>query len=197
MHHISTCEHHGLPGHLLTGAAQSENDDRRGLMSTTVDAPGLAEQALETIRTKAVVCYEGGQPWELTELELDPPKANEVRVKWYAAGLCHSDDHIQKGDAPMRMPVVGGHEGAGVVDAVGPGVTRVELGTTLWRPSSRRAATAATAPPVSRICATTARTPGSAFSRTTPSVFTKTEWTTAGCVCSAPSLSSRWSLRPL
>ncbi|NDL56492.1 NDMA-dependent alcohol dehydrogenase [Phytoactinopolyspora sp. XMNu-373] len=78
--------------------------------------------------TKAVVCREPGKPWEVTELELDPPKANEVRIKIYAAGLCHSDDHIQKGDAPMRMPVVGGHEGAGVIDAVGPGVTRVEIG---------------------------------------------------------------------
>ncbi|GAA1804823.1 NDMA-dependent alcohol dehydrogenase [Nesterenkonia flava] len=97
-------------------------------MSTTVAAPEAAEQALTPIKTKAVVCYEGGTPWELTELELDPPKANEVRIKFYAAGLCHSDDHIQKGDAPMRMPVVGGHEGAGVVEAVGPGVTRVEVG---------------------------------------------------------------------
>src|SRR5215471_2686462 len=81
-----------------------------------------------TITTRAAVCRKPGQPWEITELELDDPKANEIRVKFYAAGLCHSDDHIQKGDAPMRMPVVGGHEGAGIVDAVGEGVTRVEVG---------------------------------------------------------------------
>jgi S-(hydroxymethyl)glutathione dehydrogenase/alcohol dehydrogenase len=81
-----------------------------------------------SIATRAAVCRKPGQPWEITELELDEPKANEVRVKFYAAGLCHSDDHIQKGDAPMRMPVVGGHEGAGVVDAVGPAVTRVKAG---------------------------------------------------------------------
>jgi alcohol dehydrogenase (nicotinoprotein) len=74
------------------------------------------------------VCRVPGQPWEITELELDEPKANEIRVKFYAAGLCHSDDHIQKGDAPMRMPVVGGHEGAGVVEAIGPAVTRVKVG---------------------------------------------------------------------
>ncbi|GAA5167326.1 NDMA-dependent alcohol dehydrogenase [Amycolatopsis dongchuanensis] len=49
-------------------------------------------------------------------------------MKFYAAGLCHSDDHIQKGDARMRFPVVGGHEGAGVVEAVGADVTRVEVG---------------------------------------------------------------------
>jgi S-(hydroxymethyl)glutathione dehydrogenase/alcohol dehydrogenase len=81
-----------------------------------------------SITTRAAVCRKPGQPWEITELELDEPKANEVRVKFHAAGLCHSDDHIQKGDAPMRMPVVGGHEGAGVVDAVGPAVTRVKVG---------------------------------------------------------------------
>jgi len=80
------------------------------------------------ITTRAAVCRVPGQPWEITELELDEPRANEVRIKFYAAGLCHSDDHIQKGDAPMRMPVVGGHEGAGIVESVGPSVTRVKVG---------------------------------------------------------------------
>jgi len=81
-----------------------------------------------SITTRAAVCRVPGQPWEITELELDEPRANEIRVKFYAAGLCHSDDHIQKGDAPMRLPVVGGHEGAGVVEAVGESVTRVAVG---------------------------------------------------------------------
>jgi alcohol dehydrogenase (nicotinoprotein) len=81
-----------------------------------------------SMTTRAAVCRVPGQPWEITDLELDEPKANEVRIKFYASGLCHSDDHIQKGDARMRFPVVGGHEGAGVVDAVGPGVTRVATG---------------------------------------------------------------------
>lgn len=81
-----------------------------------------------SMKTQAVVCREPGQPWEVTELDLDEPKANEVRIKMMAAGMCHSDDHIQKGDAAMRMPVVGGHEGAGIIDAVGPGVTRVKVG---------------------------------------------------------------------
>jgi NDMA-dependent alcohol dehydrogenase len=86
------------------------------------------EGAHMSITTRAAVCRVPGQPWEITELELDDPKANEVRIKFFAAGLCHSDDHIQKGDAPMRMPVVGGHEGAGIVEAVGPSVTRVKVG---------------------------------------------------------------------
>jgi len=66
--------------------------------------------------------------WEITELELQDPKAHEVRVKVMAAGLCHSDDHITHGDAPIRMTMVGGHEGAGIVEAVGPDVTRVSEG---------------------------------------------------------------------
>jgi alcohol dehydrogenase (nicotinoprotein) len=78
--------------------------------------------------TRAAICRAPGRPWEIADIELDEPKANEVRIKFLAAGLCHSDDHIQKGDAKMRMPVVGGHEGAGVVDAVGEGVTRVAVG---------------------------------------------------------------------
>ncbi|WP_040925754.1 NDMA-dependent alcohol dehydrogenase [Saccharomonospora marina] len=78
--------------------------------------------------TRAAICREPGRPWEIAELDLDEPGPNEVRVKFHAAGLCHSDDHIQKGDAQMRFPVVGGHEGAGVVDAVGADVTRVAVG---------------------------------------------------------------------
>ena len=78
--------------------------------------------------TRAAICREPGRPWEITEVELDEPRANEVRVKFMAAGMCHSDDHIQKGDAQMRFPVVGGHEGAGIVDAVGESVTRVAVG---------------------------------------------------------------------
>src|SRR3984957_13909721 len=78
--------------------------------------------------TRAAVCRKAGEPWEVTELELDDPQAGEILVKFHAAGLCHSDDHVQKGDAPMRMPMVGGHEGAGVVEAVGPAVTRVNVG---------------------------------------------------------------------
>lgn len=97
-------------------------------MSITADAPAAAASAVPAITTRAAVCHGAGEPWTVTELELDPPGRGEIRVKVIAAGMCHSDDHIQKGDAPMRMPVVGGHEGAGIVDAVGPGVTRAKIG---------------------------------------------------------------------
>jgi S-(hydroxymethyl)glutathione dehydrogenase/alcohol dehydrogenase len=80
-----------------------------------------------TMKTLAAVLRKGGEPWEITELDLDEPKANEVLVRMKAAGLCHSDEHIRaRGTA--RLPLVGGHEGAGIVEAVGPGVTRVKVG---------------------------------------------------------------------
>jgi alcohol dehydrogenase (nicotinoprotein) len=80
------------------------------------------------MRVRAAVLHGPHQPWEITELELDEPQANEVRIKFKAAGLCHSDDHVRTGDAQPRFPLVGGHEGAGVIEAVGPGVTRVQVG---------------------------------------------------------------------
>jgi len=79
------------------------------------------------MRTRAAVLRKAGTPWEVTELELDPPKANEVLIQMEAAGLCHSDEHIRaRGTA--RLPLVGGHEGSGIVVDAGPGVTRVKVG---------------------------------------------------------------------
>lgn len=87
-----------------------------------------ATGAAGTLRTTAAVCRAPGTPWELTELTLDPPRAHEVRVRFHAAGLCRSDDHITSGEALVRTPMVGGHEGAGTVESVGPDVTRVRPG---------------------------------------------------------------------
>jgi alcohol dehydrogenase (nicotinoprotein) len=81
-----------------------------------------------SIATRAAIARRPHTGWELVELVLDEPRAHEVRVRFVAAGLCHSDDHITQGDAPVRFPVVGGHEGAGVVEAVGPDVRRVAVG---------------------------------------------------------------------
>jgi S-(hydroxymethyl)glutathione dehydrogenase/alcohol dehydrogenase len=69
-----------------------------------------------------------GQDFEVTELDLDPPKAGEVLIRYVAAGLCHSDEHLRHGDLQPRYPLVGGHEGAGVIEEVGPGVTRLKPG---------------------------------------------------------------------
>jgi S-(hydroxymethyl)glutathione dehydrogenase/alcohol dehydrogenase len=81
------------------------------------------------MKTQAAVLFSQPGKWEITELDLDEPKANEVLVKMAAAGLCHSDDHLATGDMPaMRMPLCGGHEGAGIVEAVGPNVDHVAPG---------------------------------------------------------------------
>lgn len=80
------------------------------------------------MKTRAAVLRDVGKPFEIIELDLDEPKTGEVRVKFAASGLCHSDDHLRTGDIPVRYPIVGGHEGAGVVEAVGEGVTRLAVG---------------------------------------------------------------------
>src|SRR5215468_3648623 len=80
------------------------------------------------MKTKAAVLRELGNDFEIAEMDLDPPKTGEVLMRWVAAGLCHSDEHLQTGDIPVRYPIVGGHEGAGIVEEVGTGVTRVKPG---------------------------------------------------------------------
>jgi S-(hydroxymethyl)glutathione dehydrogenase/alcohol dehydrogenase len=81
-----------------------------------------------TIKTRAAVMVDVKNDWQVLELELDEPKANEVLIRFEAAGMCHSDDHIRTGDYPVTYPMVGGHEGAGVVEAIGPNVDRVKVG---------------------------------------------------------------------
>ncbi len=77
---------------------------------------------------KAAVCYEIRKPMVIEDVELDDPKAGEVLVKVGAAGICRSDRHFLHGDANINLPAVLGHEGAGTVERVGPGVTSVSPG---------------------------------------------------------------------
>lgn len=79
------------------------------------------------LTTRAAVLREAGSDWEITELDLDEPHPNEVLVRYMASGLCHSDEHIRESGG-ARLPLVGGHEGAGIVEAVGDGVRRVKVG---------------------------------------------------------------------
>jgi NDMA-dependent alcohol dehydrogenase len=79
------------------------------------------------MRTRAAIIRETGKPWEVTTLELDDPGPGEVLIRFVASGLCHSDEHMRSGHTEGRLPMVGGHEGAGIVEAVGPGVTRVQV----------------------------------------------------------------------
>jgi S-(hydroxymethyl)glutathione dehydrogenase/alcohol dehydrogenase len=81
-----------------------------------------------SLTTKAAVLTGPGKPFEIVELDLDEPREGEVLIKYTAAGLCHSDLHLTDGDLPPRYPIVGGHEGSGIIEAVGPGVTKVKPG---------------------------------------------------------------------
>lgn len=77
---------------------------------------------------KAAVMYGVNQPLVVEDIDIDEPQANEVLVKTQASGVCHSDLHFMEGSYPYPLPVVLGHESAGVVEKVGPGVTKVKPG---------------------------------------------------------------------
>lgn len=80
---------------------------------------------------RAAVIYQANQPLVVEDLTLDDPKRSEIRVKIGATGVCHSDYHVVDGSWHGRgypMPMVLGHEAAGIVEAVGPDVTRVKPG---------------------------------------------------------------------
>jgi len=89
--------------------------------------------------TQAAVLWETHTDWNVEDITLDQPKAGEVMVKLAASGLCHSDEHLVTGDMVMppeiqelmgieQLPIIGGHEGAGEVVEVGPGVTTLKPG---------------------------------------------------------------------
>jgi alcohol dehydrogenase (nicotinoprotein) len=80
------------------------------------------------MKTRAAIIRGVGRDWEVIDADLDAPKAGEVLIRMVASGLCHSDAHIPEGDLDVRFPMVGGHEGAGVVESIGQGVTRVKPG---------------------------------------------------------------------
>jgi NDMA-dependent alcohol dehydrogenase len=92
------------------------------------------------MKIRAAVCSGLEEPWKVEEVDVDPPGPHEVLVKMAYAGMCHSDEHLRTGDmsaAPevlqvfgvdSMFPMIGGHEGAGVVAEVGPGVETVAVG---------------------------------------------------------------------
>ncbi len=80
------------------------------------------------MRIKAALLTEVNSPFIIEELDLQEPQKGEVLIRLAASGICHSDYHLVTGATKHPMPVVAGHEGAGVVEAVGEGVTRVQLG---------------------------------------------------------------------
>jgi NDMA-dependent alcohol dehydrogenase len=80
------------------------------------------------VRTRAAVLRKPETEYEIVELEVLDPGPGEVLVEMAYAGLCHSDEHLRHSNPGGRYPIVGGHEGSGVVRAVGPGVTGVAPG---------------------------------------------------------------------
>jgi Zn-dependent alcohol dehydrogenase len=92
------------------------------------------------MKSRAAIIHDVGGPWSVEDFELDPPKAGEVLLEMAAAGMCHSDEHILNGDMsasnevmqqfglPAMFPMIGGHEGSGVVVEVGDGVTEFAPG---------------------------------------------------------------------
>jgi S-(hydroxymethyl)glutathione dehydrogenase/alcohol dehydrogenase len=77
---------------------------------------------------KAAVSYESGKPLVIEEVDIDPPKPGEVKVKIAAAAVCHSDIHAIRGELPQVFPSVPGHESSGYIEEVGEGVTSVKKG---------------------------------------------------------------------
>lgn len=78
--------------------------------------------------SRAAVLFEVGKPYEVVDVEVDEPKSNEVLVRYIASGLCHSDLHAKHGTQPGPMPYCAGHEGAGIVEEIGPGVSGLKVG---------------------------------------------------------------------
>ncbi len=95
------------------------------------------------MQVKAAVHYQAGEGVEIEMLDLEEPRAHEVRIRYVASGVCHSDLHHIQGLVPHPSPTVYGHEGAGIVEALGPDVTGVQVGdhvVTSYLPSCGRCA---------------------------------------------------------
>ena len=96
------------------------------------------------MRTRAAVALQAGQPLEVMDVDLDGPKPGEVMVEIRATGICHTDEFTRSGDDPEGLfPAILGHEGAGIVVEVGPGVTSVRPGDhviPLYTPECRQCA---------------------------------------------------------
>ena len=91
------------------------------------DRTGCAR--LRAVKTRTAVITAPPGKWEVVEVDLEEPRQGELLLKMVASGLCHSDDHVATGDIPVGIyPFAGGHEGAGIVEQVGPNTPGCEVG---------------------------------------------------------------------
>jgi len=89
----------------------------------------MSVTAGKVIKCKAAVCWGAGEPLKLEEVEVAPPKAHEVRIRILHTGICHTDEYTRSGKDPEGLfPVILGHEGGGIVESIGEGVTSVTVG---------------------------------------------------------------------
>lgn len=152
------------------------------------------------MRTRAAICWEPGarKGWSVEDIELGDPRPDEVRVALAASGLCHSDDHIDAGVYIDLDPLVGGHEGAGIIEEVGSAVRGLTPGDHVvlaFIPSCGRCYSCVSGR--SHLCDLGAHMfDGYALSDSTYRVHARGRgW--ERCACSAPSLPMSWSIRTM
>ncbi|KAH7888021.1 chaperonin 10-like protein [Phlebopus sp. FC_14] len=89
----------------------------------------MASTVGQVIKCKAAICWGAGEPLKIEDVEVAPPRAHEVRIKILYTGICHTDEYTRSGKDPEGLfPVILGHEGGGIVESVGEGVTSVAPG---------------------------------------------------------------------
>merc|ERR1711962_1266245 len=154
-----------LPSLKQTGRSISIDNIRRYTMS--VPQSVLAEFAQtqgKVITCKAAVAWEAKKPLDVTDIQVAPPKAGEVRVKIIANALCHTDIYTLDGHDPEGLfPSVLGHEATGIVESVGEGVTSVKVGDAIipcYTPECKSHECIFCASPKTNLCPTIRATQG-------------------------------------
>src|SRR5262249_54784149 len=105
-----------------------------GILGSTATFPRvkdcifLLQRGAHVMKITAAVVNEKAGPFQITELDIEEPRADEVLVRIVATGVCHTDLVIRDQYYPVPLPIVLGHEGAGVVERVGTGVKKVQPG---------------------------------------------------------------------